>query len=103
LEKIPVQQFASKLKHALQTHGVKNWGLIAALVPGRTKSQCKSRWYYTLDPSIDRANGRTGKWTKDEDSMLKDAVQTYGGKDWVTITALVPDRLKRQCINRWFR
>jgi hypothetical protein len=25
------------LKDAVQTHGGKNWGLIAALVPGRTK------------------------------------------------------------------
>jgi hypothetical protein len=32
-----------KLKDAVQMHGGKNWIAIAALVPGRTKSQCNSR------------------------------------------------------------
>jgi hypothetical protein len=33
-----------KLKDAVQTHSGKNWGAIAALVPGRTKIQCYCRW-----------------------------------------------------------
>jgi hypothetical protein len=28
-----------------------------------------------MDPSIDRTPGRTGKWTADEDDLLKNAVQ----------------------------
>jgi myb proto-oncogene protein len=91
----------SKLKNAVQTHGAKNWKESTALVPGRTKKQCQRRWHDVLDPSIDRANGRTGKWAKDEDSKLKDAVQTHGGKNWGAITALVPGRTQRQCRNRW--
>jgi hypothetical protein len=91
----------SKLKDAIQTHGGKNWGLISALVPGRTKKQCWGRWRDALDPGIDRANGRTGRWTAVEDSKLKDAVQTHGGKDWIAIAALVPGRTKLQCNNRW--
>jgi hypothetical protein len=92
----------SKLKDALQTHGGKNWVVIAALVPGRTISQCRNRWHNGLNPSIDRANGRTGKWAEDEDSKLKDAVQTHGGKDWDAISALVLGRTKSQCCNRWY-
>jgi hypothetical protein len=42
-----------------------------------------------LDPGIDLANGRTGKWAEDEDIKLKDAVQIHGGKEWIAITALV--------------
>jgi hypothetical protein len=38
-----------------------------------------------LNPNINRANDRTGKWSKDEDSKLKDAVQTHGGKNWVQL------------------
>jgi hypothetical protein len=67
-----------KLKDAVQMHGGKKWGAIAALVPGRTKIQCCSRWHDALDPSIDRATGRTGKWAEYEDIKLKDAVQTNG-------------------------
>jgi hypothetical protein len=91
----------SKLKDAVQTHGDKSWAEISALVPGRTRSQCHSRWCDVLDPSIDRANGRSGKWAEDEDSKLKDAVHTHGRKNWVTISALVPGRTRAQCNHRW--
>jgi hypothetical protein len=37
---------------------------------------------------------RKGKWAADEDSKLKDAVQTHGGKNWKTIAALVLGRTK---------
>jgi hypothetical protein len=50
-----------KLKAAVQTLGGKNWPAIAALVPGRTKGQCRDRWHNALGPSIDRANGHMGK------------------------------------------
>jgi hypothetical protein len=90
----------SKLKDAVQTHGGKNWAATASLVPGRTKLQCRKRWHDVLDPSIGRASGRTGKWTKDEDSKLKNAVRTHGGKNWGLIAALVPGRTKNQCTSR---
>jgi hypothetical protein len=34
-----------KLNDAVQTHGDNNWVAVAALVPGRTKKQCYSRWH----------------------------------------------------------
>jgi hypothetical protein len=91
----------SKLKDAVQTHGGRDWAAIAALVSGRTRNQCSKRWHDVLDPSISRANARTGKWTEDEDRKLKDAVQIHGNKDWVAINALVPGRTKKQCWSRW--
>jgi hypothetical protein len=91
----------SKLKDAVQTHGGKDWTAIAALVPGRTRKQCHHRWKEFLDPSIGQASGRTGKWTAVEDSTLKDAVQTHGGKNWGAIAALVPGRTTNQCRSRW--
>jgi myb proto-oncogene protein len=91
----------SKLRDAVQRYGGKDWNAIATLVPGRTKMQCCHRWHDVLDPSIDRANGRTGKWTPDEDSKLKDAVQTHSSKDWAAIAVLVPGRTRLQCKNRW--
>jgi myb proto-oncogene protein len=91
----------TKLKNAVRTHGGRNWVAITAQIPGRTRSQCHSRWYNCLDPSIDRANARTGKWTSDEDTKLKDAVRSHGGKNWVLIAAIVPGRTKNQCCGRW--
>jgi myb proto-oncogene protein len=90
-----------KLNHAFLTHGSKDWATITALVPGRTKVQCQSRWYHVLNPSINRGSGRTGRWTAVEDGKLKDAVQTHGGKNWGAIAALVPGRTKIQCNTKW--
>jgi hypothetical protein len=87
-----------KLKKAVQMHGGKNWDDIAALVPGRTRKQCASRWNNAFDPSIALAGGRTGKWTEDEDINLKAAVQMHKGKDWPAIATLVPGR---KCNQRW--
>jgi hypothetical protein len=74
---------------------------MSTLVPGRSQKQCRNRWYNVLNPSIDRASGSTGKWTPDEDTKLKDAVQMHGGKNWVAMSALVPGRTKVQCYYRW--
>jgi myb proto-oncogene protein len=90
----------SKLKDAVLTHGGKDWIAIAVLVPGRTKIQCNNRWK-VVDPSIDWANERTGRWTAVEDSKLKDSIQTHGDKDWVAISVLVPGRTRIQCWSRW--
>jgi hypothetical protein len=42
-----------------------------------------------------------GRWTKDEDCKLKDAVEKHNGKNWEDISALVPGRTKKQCTRRW--
>jgi myb proto-oncogene protein len=69
--------------------------------PGRVEKQCYRRWHNILDPSIDRMNERTGAWILDEDSKLKDAVQTHGARNWGAITARVPSRVESQCHIRW--
>jgi myb proto-oncogene protein len=88
----------------VQTHDGKtqNWDAIAAFVPGRTLSQCCSRWYDAFDPRNVRTTARKGKWTPDEDDKLKDAVRMHGvRKDWEAIARLVPGRTEIQCRNRW--
>jgi hypothetical protein len=92
-----------KLKDAVQTHGGKNWGAIASLVPGRDEKRCRSRWYNAFNPSIYLATGRSGEWTEDEIDKLKDAVKTHGGKNWDAIASLVPGRTGKQCSTKWYR
>jgi hypothetical protein len=91
-----------KLKYSVEMHGGKDWAAIAVLVLDRTRKQCSNRWKDVLDPSIERTNGRTGKWTKDEDLKLQGAVQMHGGKSWVKIATLIPGRTRVQCCRRWF-
>jgi hypothetical protein len=90
----------TKLKDAVQMHNGKNWDAIAALVPGRTRRKCWYRWRDALDPRVIRTTGRTGDWTPDEDTKLKDAVHIHG-KNWDAIAALVLGRTQKQCYNRW--
>jgi hypothetical protein len=91
----------NKLKYSVQIHGGKDWNAIAAMVPGRTRNQCRDRWRNALDPSIALTAGSTGKWTEDEDLKLKYSVQIHGGKDWNAIAAMVPGRTRIQCMDRW--
>jgi hypothetical protein len=72
-----------------------NWAAISELIPGRMQKQCWHRWHYVLDPSNGRASGRSGKWEEDEDIKLKAAVQKHGGKNWDSISALVPGRTQK--------
>jgi hypothetical protein len=89
------------LREAVGKHGTKKWKAIAALVTGRSKSQCCKRWHDTLVSNIDPATARTGKWIEDEDTKLKEVVRERGAKNWKAIAALVPGRTKKQCGNRW--
>jgi hypothetical protein len=74
-----------------------DWAAVVALVPSRTRSQCRDRrsqcrdrWLYVLDPSTNQLNRRTGNtWAESEDIKLMNASQTHGGKKWSAITALV--------------
>jgi myb proto-oncogene protein len=91
----------SKLKDAVQEHGGKDWAAISALVPGRTKTQCLSRWHDALNPNISLTGTRKGNLTAVEDSKLKDGIETHGDKDWVAISAPVPRRTGKQCHQRW--
>ncbi len=43
-----------KLDDAVQIYGGKDWGAIAALVPGRNKNQCRCRWTNYLNLRIAR-------------------------------------------------
>jgi hypothetical protein len=89
------------LKAAVKKHYGKDWAAIAALVSGRTRKQCSCRWHEKLRPKTDGTTARSGSWTTDEDSTLKDAVEKHKGKNWDAISALVSGRTKVQCNKRW--
>jgi myb proto-oncogene protein len=99
----------AKLTSAVANTSKKKWGneykidwvAVAALVSSRTILQCRLKWKDVLDPSIDQATGRTGKWTEEEDIKLKDAVQMHGSNNWGAIATLVLGRTKKNCWERW--
>jgi hypothetical protein len=83
------------LTEAVKKHG-NNWVAVAQLVPGRMNEQCRQRWVNTLNIS----DGKKGKWTPAEDTMLTEAVEKHGN-NWVTVAKLVPGRTHGQCCRRW--
>jgi hypothetical protein len=85
----------TKLNEAVKELG-KDWVIVAAMFPGRTKKHCRDRWVGSLDPDI-----TSGKWTVEEEANLTEAVKKYGDNNWVAVAALVPGRNNRQCRHRW--
>lgn len=41
------------------------------------------------------------KWTKEEDDILRQAVEENGAKNWRQISKKLPDRTEVQCLHRW--
>lgn len=62
------------------------WNKIAARIPHRTGIQCQARWSEALDPSV-----RKGKWSPDEDEILKEGVRRFG-RCWIRIAELIEGR-----------
>jgi len=71
------------------------WNKIASRIPHRTGIQCQARWSEALDPSV-----RKGKWSPEEDEVLKEGVRRYG-RCWIRIAELIDGRTQRQCRTRW--
>jgi hypothetical protein len=91
----------AKLRDAVvEKHNGKDWAAISELVPGRTKPQCTKRWHYVSDSKSDETTARVGKWAREEDVKLIDAVEKHNG-DWAAISELVLGRTKPQCTKRW--
>ncbi|KAJ3089719.1 Myb-like DNA-binding domain protein [Quaeritorhiza haematococci] len=85
-----------RLSEAFAKYGPK-WTLIASVLNGRNPMQCRKRWRRTLDPTLKR-----GKWSKDEDEALREAIAIHGKENWPAISAGVPGRSDAQCYERWY-
>jgi len=42
-----------------------------------------------------------GKWNPEEDDLLREAVQKYGGRNWKRISEILVGRTDVQCLHRW--
>jgi len=51
--------------------------------------------------AIFKRRASMGKWTEEEDELLRDAVADYGGKSWKKIAGRLPGRTDVQCLHRW--
>jgi hypothetical protein len=91
----------AKLTDAVEKYNGENWAAISALVMGRTRRRCRDRWHNVLLSKKNETTARGGKWTKEEDAKLADAVEKHNGENWAAISSLIPGRTKIQCQGRW--
>lgn len=55
-----------------------------------------------LIPNTDSDESRVrGKWTQEEDDVLREAVLSHGGKNWKKISESLSGRTDVQCLHRW--
>lgn len=83
------------LLRRLVANDQKNWGDVAAKIPGRTSKQCRERWHNHLDPSIVR-----GAYTPEEDRIILEAQARLGNR-WSVIAAMLPGRTEDAVKIRW--
>ena len=70
------------LRAAVAEEGDCNWKRVAMHVPHRSPDDCLQRWRYSLNPAIKR-----GRWTPEEDDMLRAAVALHGACKWQVVAA----------------
>ena len=47
-----------------------------------------------------KTSGRRGKWTEEEDELLREGVEELG-KQWTAIARRINDRSGQDCLHRW--
>ena len=56
---------------------------------------------YSPSTSPSDPDSKKGRWTKEEDDLLRAAVVGMGDKQWKTVALQVPGRSAVQCLHRW--
>ncbi|XP_042442370.1 uncharacterized protein LOC122027438 isoform X2 [Zingiber officinale] len=94
---ITLEEEDAQLRAAVENYGENNWQIVASCLEGRLGNQCSNRWSRTVNP----ARKKVGRWSVDEDKLLKVAVKLFGAKNWVKIAQFIPGRTQIQCRERW--
>jgi hypothetical protein len=84
------------LRAAVQRLGTSHWDAIAAVVKGRTATQCRERWLFRLSPGLKKAP--VEKW--EDDIILEQRKKV--GNHWTLIAAGLPGRTSCSVKNRWY-
>lgn len=84
------------LLEAVKQHGLSQWRLVAASLPGRVPKQCRDRYRNHLCPQV-----KKGAWTPAEDAVIYFYQQRYGNL-WAEIAKHLPGRTDLSVKNRYY-
>jgi hypothetical protein len=84
-----------QLTKLVEKWGCQRWSLISHHMQPKTAKQCRERWYYALDPGLNR-----GVWTKEEDRILIEKHRELGNS-WTKIARFLPGRTDSLVKSRW--
>lgn len=85
-----------QLRLAVLRHEGRQWRLISQEIKTRSPVQCRHRWSKTLCPMVSKK-----PWTAEEDRKLVELVQEYGEKHWSKVASFIPNRIGKQCRERF--
>ena len=86
------------LAEAIGMYGEGHWSQVADYVKTKTAHQCLQRWTLTLNPNIIK-----GRFSKEENKLLRETVETNGPENWPQIAENIPGRTRKQCRVKWIQ
>ena len=69
--------------------------------PKNTSSKKRSS-HSRNNSSVCISSSNKGPWTEQEDKKLIELVEKFGAEKWAFISKYFPDRIGKQCRERWF-
>lgn len=85
----------AQLLNLVNQFGKHNWKCVMMGMPGRTARQCRERFKYYLEPTLNKNH-----WTEAEDRILT-MKYTELGRKWAQIAAFLPNRTPIDLKNRF--
>jgi hypothetical protein len=83
------------LRIAVSRCGTCQWSAVAALIPGRTATQCRERWMFRIAPGLNKTPFQ--HW---EDELIVREREKFGNR-WSSIATQLPGRTSCAVKNRW--
>jgi hypothetical protein len=84
------------LRNAVGRFGTDQWDSVAAVIPGRSATQCRERWTFRIGPGLNKSPFE--KW---EDDLILRERETIGNH-WTVIASHLRGRTSCAVKNRWY-
>ena len=95
-EDAKLSQIVQAIEEQKETIKYVYWAEIAKGVLGRTDKQCYDRWNRYINTKI-----KKGRWSSEEDGLLRRVVEELGTSNWAEIAKRIPGRTGRHCRVCW--